>query len=110
MEKFNIEIETSKEEKPKVKILISSDSIGAETTEFTAVMAEGLPVVEISLDKLIGLEPDEKMEIEEHGVKMESMAQAIRDGKILDPMLVRVYENGYQVLDGHHRLHAYKKA
>ena len=73
-------------------------------------MAEGLPVVEISLDKLVGLEPDEKMEIEEYRVKMESMAQAIKEGKILDPILVRVYENGYQVLDGHHRLHAYKKA
>ena len=32
------------------------------------------------------------------------------NGNQLPPILVRSYENGYQVLDGHHRFHAYQAA
>jgi hypothetical protein len=43
---------------------------------------------------------------------MEKMVKLIKSGKGSDlpPILVRRYEGGYQVLDGHHRYHAYTAA
>jgi len=90
--------------------LLSPDSIGTDAEAFEATMAEHLPTTEIPLDELVGLEPDSKMEIEEHKIQTESMAQSILSGKVFAPILVRAYENRYQILEGHHRFHAYKKA
>jgi ParB-like chromosome segregation protein Spo0J len=43
---------------------------------------------------------------------MDKMIELIKANKAqeLPPILVRKYKDGYQVLDGHHRFHAYKAA
>jgi hypothetical protein len=66
----------------------------------------------MSLANLVGFEPDEKMESAESAVRMQEMVTLIKQGKgdELPPILVRSYAGGYQVLDGHHRFHAYKIA
>ena len=73
---------------------------------------DNLPVHEIPLNKLVGFEPDDKMDNPKHNANMMKMVTLIQAGKgnKLPPILVRNYNNGYQVLDGHHRFHAYKKA
>jgi predicted chitinase len=71
-----------------------------------------LPVHEIPLNKLVGFEPDSKMDNPKHNANMMKMVKLIQagNGSKLPPILVRKYKGGYQVLDGHHRFHAYKKA
>ncbi len=68
------------------------------------------PIVQIPMDKLIGFEPDDKMLSPKSKANMEKMIRLIRAGKgnSLPPILARRYRGGYQVLDGHHRYHAYK--
>ncbi len=73
---------------------------------------EGLSVQEIPLNKLVGFEPDDKMQDPKSAANMSKMVELLKagKGKDLPPILVRKYKDGYQVLDGHHRFHAYKKA
>lgn len=68
------------------------------------------PIVQIPMDDLIGFEPDDKMLSPKSKTNMEKMIRLIKAGKgdKLPPILARRYRGGYQVLDGHHRYHAYK--
>ncbi len=92
---------------PRVKLYIDEFHIGAQVDDS---VAEGLPIVLMKLNEIVGLEPDEKMNLSESNVKMQSMIERIRngDGDTIYPILVRVYNGGYQIIDGHHRYHAFK--
>ena len=113
MEKIidDIGIETPKDlaSKPRIKLYIQSSHRGAEVDDS---VAEGLSVIDMSLDSLVGFEPDEKMESTESNARMQEMAALIEQGRgnDLGPILVRSHAGRYQVLDGHHRFHAYKMA
>jgi hypothetical protein len=67
-----------------------------------------LPVVMLPLKKLVHFEPLSKMETSEAKKWVERLMSKIEKGRKIKPILVREWENGYQVLDGHHRFHAYK--
>jgi predicted chitinase/uncharacterized ParB-like nuclease family protein len=93
----------------KVTLYTDPSYFGADVADNAG---EGLSVQEIPLDKLVGFEPDEKMQDTKSAANMSKMVDLLKTGKgkELPPILVRKYKDGYQVLDGHHRFHAYKKA
>jgi len=69
---------------------------------------ESLP---IEIKHLVGFEPDEKMDDVLSAAKVLDMVEAIQNGTYNGPPIsVRKYEDGYQVIDGHHRLYAHKAA
>ena len=70
------------------------------------------PTVDIPISCITGvLEPDE-FHIQKPGAqeRIEKMVKDLKSGEKMPPILVRKYQNGYQVLDGHHRFKAYKLA
>jgi len=93
----------------KVTLYTDPSYFGADVSDNAG---EGLSIQEIPLDKLVGFEPDEKMQDTKSAANMSKMVDLLKagKGKELPPILVRKYKDGYQVLDGHHRFHAYKKA
>ena len=100
-----------KEKLSEAKVTLYTDPkyFGADVSDNAG---EGLSVQEIPLNKLVGFEPDNKMQDPKSAAKMSKMVELLKagKGKDLPPILVRKYKDGYQVLDGHHRFHAYKKA
>jgi len=71
---------------------------------------EELPVVSLPIDRVEGFEPEEKMDDPASRKKMLHMAVGIDD---LPPILVRQHPSNpskWQVIDGHHRLHAHRLA
>lgn len=108
MEKPNQNPDSQTEKKPRIKIYLDPSNLGAEVDDS---VAEQLPTVEMQLDIITGLEPDKKMELPESSAKEQEMIELLKNPEgSLRPILVRVYGDGYQVIDGHHRYHAYKKA
>jgi 5'(3')-deoxyribonucleotidase len=93
----------------KVKLYTDPDYFGADVDDS---VGDGLPVVNIPLDKLVGFEPDSKMKDAQSAMSMKNMTDVIKagQGKDLPPIFVRKYKGSYQVLDGHHRFHAFKAA
>ena len=88
----------------KVRLSTDPDDFGAYvtdkgTTERTAM----LPV-----SKLIAFEPEDKFKEPQYAKNLARIIQALKSGRELPPILVRRYQGGYQVLDGHHRFKAYK--
>ena len=70
---------------------------------------EKLPTVTLQMANIVGFEPDEKMESISSASKVADMAEMILSETYVEPpVLVREYENGYQVVDGHHRYHAHR--
>jgi len=88
------------------KITLSTDPnwYGAEVGDYTA----SGPVVNIPANRLVGFEPDDKMNQPKSKANVEKIVAGLKQGAKLPPLLVRKYKNGYQVLDGHHRFWAYK--
>jgi hypothetical protein len=88
------------------KITLSTDPnwYGAEVGDYKA----SGPVVNIPSNKLVGFEPDDKMNQPKSKANVEKIVAGLKQGAELPPLLVRKYKNGYQVLDGHHRFWAYK--
>lgn len=69
-------------------------------------------IIELDVQKLEQFESDEKMTKYEGNIKMvEQLIKEINRGKkdTIPPILVRKYNGYYQVIDGHHRLFAFKK-
>ena len=93
----------------KVKLYTDPDYYGADVSDDAGA---GLPVKQIPLKNLVGFEPDDKMKGTKNAANMRKMVNLIKSGKgnELPAILVRKYKSGYQVLDGHHRFHAYKAA
>jgi hypothetical protein len=88
------------------KITLSTDPnwYGAEVGNYKA----SGPVVNIPSNRLVGFEPDDKMNQPNSKANVEKIVAGLKQGAKLPPLLVRKYKNGYQVLDGHHRFWAYK--
>ena len=88
------------------KITLSTDPnwYGATVDNYKATG----PVVDIPADKLVGFEPDDKMNQPKSKANVKKIVAGLKRGHKLPPLLVRKYKNGYQVLDGHHRFKAYK--
>lgn len=91
-------------ESAKIRLSTDPDYFGAEVGDYRATG----PIQNIMLNKLEGFEPDSKMEDPKSRANVEKIVDGIRRGDDIPPILVRKYHDGYQVLDGHHRFHAYK--
>jgi hypothetical protein len=89
----------------KVKLHTDPGYFGAEVDD---TGFDSLPVVNILANKLVGFEPDSKMNQPKSQANVEKIVAGLKKGDKLPPLLVRKYKNGYQVLDGHHRFWAYK--
>ena len=89
----------------KVKLYTDPGYFGAEVDD---TGFDGLPVVNIPTNQLVGFEPDSKMNQPKSRANVEKIVAGLKQGDKLPPLLVRKYKNGYQVLDGHHRFWAYK--
>jgi ParB-like nuclease domain len=70
----------------------------------------GESVVSIPLSQIVPFEPAEKMNLPASKKNMLNIAKAIRLGHKIKPILVRKDNNGYIVVDGHHRYFAAKIA
>jgi ParB-like nuclease domain len=94
---------------PKIKLSTDPEYFGADVDDRVGI---GKTVVNIPLNNLVGFEPDEKMKDPDSRLNMNKIVDLIKSGHgdKLPPIFVRKYKGGYQVLDGHHRFHAYKKA
>ena len=88
----------------KIKLNTDKNWYGAEVGDYKA----SGPVVNISANKLVGFEPDDKMNQPKSRANVEKIVAGLKQGDKLPPLLVRKYKNGYQILDGHHRFWAYK--
>ena len=65
----------------------------------------------VPVDSLFGYEPDNKMDDIHHKDSMLKIALQMKSGTWDGPpIVVRKDPKGYQVLDGHHRMHAARKA
>ena len=95
--------------KAKITLYTDPNYFGAEVDDEAGV---GKPVVNLPLKDLVGFEPDVKMQDPKSAANMTKMVELIKGGKghELPPILARRYKGGYQVLDGHHRFHAYQAA
>jgi hypothetical protein len=91
----------------KIKLFTDPSYYGAEIEDDAG---DGLLVKYLNIDELIGFEPEEKMEQPEAKAHVQKLLKRLEEEEDLDPILVRVYKRGFQVLDGHHRFHAYKLA
>lgn len=89
----------------KVKLYTDPDYFGAEVDD---AGFDSLPIVNIPADRLVGFEPDSKMNQPKSRANVEKIVAGLEKGNKLPPLLVRKYKDGYQVLDGHHRFWAYK--
>ena len=69
------------------------------------------PSKPVPVDSLFGYEPESKMDDIHHKNSMLKMALKMKTGTWGGkPIIVRKDPKGYQVLDGHHRMHAARKA
>jgi hypothetical protein len=89
----------------KVKLHTDPGYFGAEVDD---AGFDSLPIVNIPANKLVGFEPDSKMNQTKSQANVKKIVAGLKKGDKLPPLLVRKYKNGYQVLDGHHRFWAYK--
>jgi len=89
----------------KVKLYTDPSYFGAEVDD---AGFDSLPIVNIPADRLVGFEPDSKMNQPKSRANVEKIVAGLEKGNKLPPLLVRKYKDGYQVLDGHHRFWAYK--
>ena len=69
------------------------------------------PSKPVQVDSLFGYEPSSKMDDIHHKDEVLQIALKMKSGTWNgDPIVVRKDPKGYQVLDGHHRMHAARKA
>jgi hypothetical protein len=97
-------LDTQDVTKGKITLITDPNWYGAEVGDYKATGS----VVNISANKLVGFEPDDKMTQPKSKANVEKIVAGLKQGDKLPPLLVRKYKNGYQVLDGHHRFWAYK--
>lgn len=88
----------------KIKLSTDPNWYGAEVDDYKA----SGPIVNIPANRLVGFEPDDKMNQPASKANVQKIVAGLKQGAKLPPLMVRQYKNGYQVLDGHHRFWAYK--
>jgi ParB-like chromosome segregation protein Spo0J len=90
-----------------IKATISSKpgEVGATISE---PMRTQEPVVNIPVKKISRLEPVEKFKKPEHARNLKRIVQSMKKGRTMPPISVRRTSNGYQAVDGHHRLRAHE--
>lgn len=89
----------------KVKLYTDPSYFGAVVKDN---VFDSLPITNIPANQLVGFEPDAKMEQPKSKANIANIVAGLKNGDRLPPILVRAYESGYQVVDGHHRFYAYK--
>lgn len=110
MERFTTELgATQKPKSSKWVMIMTENTIGVEHPgdyDF-----EKLPVETLQMADVVGFEPDEKMDSISSASKVTNMVGLILSRTYTEPPIsVRRYQNGYQVVDGHHRFHAHRIA
>ena len=86
------------------KLSTDPDDYSAYVTD----TGDKLPSTFIPVKDISTFEPDEKFQDKDNVKNLKDILIALKQGKKLPPILVRKHGNGYQVIDGHHRLKAYK--
>jgi hypothetical protein len=103
---------TSTTNKTQIGVTEASIILSTDPDNFGATVDDTnlkkLPVVMLPLKKLVHFEPLSKMETPEAKKWVKRLMSKIEKGRKIKPILVREWENGYQVIDGHHRFQAYK--
>ena len=93
----------------KISAVVSADpkNMGADVHD----SGENNETVVLMPMKLITpFEPESKMKLPDNKQNMLNIAKAMRQGKKIDPILVRKGKSGYIIVDGHHRYFAAKIA
>ena len=93
----------------EAKIKLSKDPMNFGAMGLEKYKARG-PVINISTKDLVGFEPEDKMRDPKSMAKVNAIAKAVKDKQPIKPVLVRKYQNGYQIIDGHHRFWGQRKA
>jgi len=93
----------------EAKIKLSKDPMNFGAMGLEKYKARG-PVINISTKDLVGFEPEDKMRDPKSMAKVDAIAKAVKDKQPIKPVLVRKYQNGYQIIDGHHRFWGQRKA
>jgi len=91
-------------EEDKITLHTDPNYYGADVGNYKA---KG-PTLNIPTHKLVGFEPDKKMELPKSKANVEKIVAGIKNNDPIPPILVRKHEDGYQVVDGHHRFWAHK--
>ena len=91
----------------KIKLSTDPNWYGAEVDD---TGFDSLPIVDIPTNRLVGFEPDSKMQEPKAKRNVKKILAGLKSDSDIPPILVRKYKGGYQVLDGHHRFWAYKVA
>ena len=93
----------------EAKIKLSKDPMNFGAMGLEKYKARG-PVINIPTKDLVGFEPEDKMRDPKSMAKVDAIAKAVKDKQPIKPVLVRKYQNGYQIIDGHHRFWGQRKA
>lgn len=92
---------------------VAKASISHDPNDFgTYITDKGKPekTTRLPINKLVGLEPDSKMDDPASRKNLNQIIRALQTGATLPPLLVRkIAPLQYQILDGHHRFAAYKQ-
>lgn len=102
----NVATRESIAEVTKVRISLDPNDLGAyvydeDPPEPTTMIPLGEITNVLEPDQLHDTKPGAK-------ARIARMVKALEKGKQLPPVLVRKYQGGYQILDGHHRFKAYR--
>jgi putative chitinase len=90
-----------------VKLSSNPNDMGAYTDD---KKEKRYPPKKLPIKSIKVFEPESKMRSKEGRLNVLNLVAAIQRGERLPPIWVRRHGNGYQVLDGHHRLYAHKVA
>lgn len=93
----------SESKSPRITLWLHPEYLGAtpHTDNF-----DDLPTENIPMHKIQGIEPEDKMKDPSSATNMKNIANSLLKGETVPPILLRRHEDGYQILDGHHRFHA----
>jgi len=92
--------------KPMVQLSTDPEYFGATVTNHRE---KNIPLRMLPVDLINVFEPEDKMKSLSSRMNVSRLKKFIQSGGKIPPILVRKQGTGYQVVDGHHRLHAYKK-
>ncbi len=79
--------------------------VGATINEPTITQE---PIVNLPVKKISRLEPVDKFDQPEYAQNLKRIVLSMKKGRTMPPILVRRTSDGYQVIDGHHRLMAHE--